>query len=400
MTANRAALIGLACAGLLGIALFGPAAKPADALPTFAQAYHVDCSACHSAVPALNSYGRYIQRTGFAALDPTVMKQVLPLLFREAVTGRSTGKLNATQPNDKVTTANLQADVVGFLGTSVTYRAEQSFYSNNVSGGGFGRGWFGYHDLLNKNGHLFVGKLEPATMPVYSNWSDMTGFSSSSVAVGKHTYALGSARWGTAFNYVHAPVDAEISWSAGSSNLINAADFTTNPGSDKAVHYKLAYATPNKPYEIGVYGTVGGFVLPTAAIDRYSANGVYAQRDPVNHVPGVVLFYQTTFDSNAGTGKKGTIVPLRGYDYAVELYEPILKGNVMLGFRPVELTNNGAGTLRHFGNVDITLHDPRIPYMYATVESAFGQSSNALYGRPTWRYSVKWASPLRPPYKP
>jgi hypothetical protein len=399
MTAKRIALFGAACVGLLATALFGPAGNPAAALPTFAQAYHVDCKACHSAVPALNAYGRYIQRTGFAALDPTVMKQVLPLLVREAATGRSTGKLDATQPNVKVTTASLSADAVGYIGNSITYRAEQSFYSNDVSGGGFGRGWFGYHDLLNRNGHLFVGKLEPATMPVYSNWSDMTGFSSASVAVGKHTYALGSARWGTAFNYVRSPIDAEISWSAGSDNLIDAADFTTKPGSDKALHYKLAYANPSKPYEIGVYGAMGGFVLPTSAVDRYSANGVYAQRDPLNGLPGVVVFYQTTFDSNAGTGKKGAIVPLSGRDYAIEIYQPILRGNVMLGFRPVEMTNNGAGTLKHFGNFDVTLHDPRIPYMYATIESAFAQSSNAPYGRPVWRYSVKWASPLRPAYK-
>jgi hypothetical protein len=384
---------------LLASAFFGPSKPRATALPTFAQAYHVDCKVCHTMVPALNSYGRYIQRTGLAALDPSVMKQVLPFLIREAVNGRSTGKLDATQPNVKITSTSLSADAVGFIGTSVTYRAEQSFYSNDVSGGGFGRGWFSYNDLFNKNGHLMVGKLEPSTMPVYSNWSDMTGFSSSSIAVGKHTYALGSARWGAAFNYVHAPIDAEISWSAGGSNLISAADFTTNPGADKVLHYKLAYATPNKPYEIGVYGASGGYVISTTALDRYSASGVYAQRDPVNGVPGVILFYQITSDSNTGTGSKGAIVPAAGHAYAVELYEPIFNGDVMIGFRPVEFTNNGFGTIKHFGNFDIGLHDPHIPYLYATLESAFAASSNAPNGQPVWRFSVKWAGPIRGPFK-
>lgn len=47
---------------VLGIALWP---QTVLALPTLAQAYHVDCSACHSFVPALNAYGRYIQSTAF-----------------------------------------------------------------------------------------------------------------------------------------------------------------------------------------------------------------------------------------------------------------------------------------------------------------------------------------------
>lgn len=396
---KRPIVIAIACVALLAGAFFGPSKQTATALPTFAQAYHVDCKVCHTMIPALNAYGRYIQRTDFAALDPAIMKQVLPLLIREAVTGRSTGKLDATQPNVKVTYANLSADAVGFIGTSVTYRAEQSFYSNDVSGGSFGRGWFAYNDLLNKNGHLMVGKLEPSTMPVYTNWSDMTGFSSASVAVGKHTYGLSSARWGAAFNYVAAPVDAEVSWSAGSSNLIQASDFTTKPGADKEMHYKLAYATPTKPFEVGLYGASGGYVISPTALDRFNANGAYAQRDPVNGVPGVILFYQTTFDSNTGTGSKGAIVPSTGHDYAVEVYEPFFNNDVMIGFRPVEFTNTGFGTIKHYGNFDIDLHDPHIPYLYVTMESAFAAASNAPNGIPVWRFSVKWAGPLRGPFK-
>ncbi|HEX5275496.1 MAG TPA: hypothetical protein VFW34_09505 [Candidatus Rubrimentiphilum sp.] len=57
----------------------GLAALRADAMPPFAQAYGVDCNTCHTMVPALNSYGRYIQRTGFAALDSH-----MPFLFFNA----------------------------------------------------------------------------------------------------------------------------------------------------------------------------------------------------------------------------------------------------------------------------------------------------------------------------
>ncbi|HTX60362.1 MAG TPA: hypothetical protein VMH02_11910, partial [Verrucomicrobiae bacterium] len=56
---------------VFGIAIAAMAA-PAEAMPVFAQAYGVKCNVCHTQVPALNTYGRYIQRTGYAAMDPKV----------------------------------------------------------------------------------------------------------------------------------------------------------------------------------------------------------------------------------------------------------------------------------------------------------------------------------------
>ena len=41
--------------------------KPAQAMPNFAQAYGIKCSECHIQIPALNAYGRYVQRTGYGA---------------------------------------------------------------------------------------------------------------------------------------------------------------------------------------------------------------------------------------------------------------------------------------------------------------------------------------------
>ena len=50
---------------------------PARAMPNFAQAYGIKCSECHIQIPALNAYGRYVQRTGFAALNPHVLRRSL-----------------------------------------------------------------------------------------------------------------------------------------------------------------------------------------------------------------------------------------------------------------------------------------------------------------------------------
>ena len=52
--------------------------RPTQAMPPFAQAYGMNCDVCHTAVPALNAYGRYVQRTGYASLDPAdFSRQVL-----------------------------------------------------------------------------------------------------------------------------------------------------------------------------------------------------------------------------------------------------------------------------------------------------------------------------------
>jgi hypothetical protein len=40
-------------------------AKPAHAVPIFAERYGLSCSACHTAVPDLNAFGNAFRRNGF-----------------------------------------------------------------------------------------------------------------------------------------------------------------------------------------------------------------------------------------------------------------------------------------------------------------------------------------------
>ena len=53
--------------------------RPAAAMPNFAQAYGIKCSECHVQIPALNAYGRYVQRTGYAGLNPHVLQRESPV---------------------------------------------------------------------------------------------------------------------------------------------------------------------------------------------------------------------------------------------------------------------------------------------------------------------------------
>ena len=204
--------------------------------------------------------------------------------------------------------------------------------------------------------------------------------------------------------------------------MYNASAFdSSNPyapggsGSDKASQYKVAWARPDNPVEVGIYGATGTYVLSTGyvnPIDNYNALGFYAQRDPVKNFPGLLLFYQKTYDSNVGPGKasQDLVQSATSWTYALELDESLFNGDVMLGIRPVEFVNGlqaskgGYDVLTtahpHYGTFDIVARDPRLsPYLYVTLESAVAAASNAPFGQPAWRIGVKWASPIRRPIK-
>lgn len=421
---RRIALLVTAGAALIAWALLGPSRPPAGALPTFAQAYHVDCNACHTMVPALNAYGRYVQATAFGALDASVMKRVIPVVVRESVSYRSTAKLDKLRAQDKFTTANLSVNVVGVLNKNISYRLEQSLYSNDLGGGTTGHFWVAENQLFHGDGHLILGKFDPPAVPAFSYWSDQSGFSGSGISMGQHAYNLGGQRWGAEFSYVpqdykHAPYRVQLAYVGNSNPMINSSTFdSSNPyaanasGSDKAFLYKAAWARPDRPFEAGVYGAAGTYILPNGyvnPIDQYNAVGVYAQRDPVKAWPGIVAYYQQTHDSNVGPGKTSQklVQAASGWSAGVEFDESLLNGDVMLGFRPVEYVSglqqakNGydvfATAKPHYGVFDIVARDPKFtPYLWITLEAALASASNTTYGGPTWRAGLKWASPIGP----
>jgi len=49
----------------IAVALFVLGAQPAQAIPIFAQRYHLECGACHSVLPELNSFGLAFRARGY-----------------------------------------------------------------------------------------------------------------------------------------------------------------------------------------------------------------------------------------------------------------------------------------------------------------------------------------------
>src|ERR1017187_4424776 len=124
--------LGLTHAGCLIAGMFAPP-KASVAMPTFAQAYGVQCSTCHVQVPLLNAYGRYVQRTGYASLDRAVLARALPFWIGENVNYDSTQTPGSGVA--KYSFGNFALHGVGYLAPDVTFHAQQWITQGEQSGG-------------------------------------------------------------------------------------------------------------------------------------------------------------------------------------------------------------------------------------------------------------------------
>jgi hypothetical protein len=129
------------------------------------------------------------------------------------------------------------------------------------------------------------------------------------VAVGVHNYALDyiGGRWGSKFNFVRGKTLVQVAYLAnptGAGSFADAYDYSR--GADKSLQWRVAYADPAKPYEVGVFGETGtlGFVgsalVPGVHVDNYNVVAPYISKDPRPGSPGFRFEYATATDSNPG----------------------------------------------------------------------------------------------------
>ncbi len=362
----------------LTIAAFAIFAQRADAMPPFAQAYGVKCNVCHTQVPILNSYGRYVQRTGYAALDPQVLKRALPVWLDDSVSYDAQG-------SPRVVFGNVGLHLIGDLGNGSnnnwTYHVQQWIVDGNQAGG-LDTMWLAYNNLLHHDGHLFIGKVEAPGPSPFSQFSDLAAFSTPEITVGEHAYQLDANRWGVKLNYVHHWIDAEAGWLGSGGDLTGtggASDFSSD--TDKTFQYKLAYADASNPLEVGVFGSRGSWPLAEGGVDQYHSLAGYVQRDPTGGLPGVLVVYQHAYDGNAGAG----FGPANSTASTFELYQPVL-GRGLITIRK-EFTNDGLGTQAQSGEVNFAYHLAR--YLDFYIQDGFVQN-----GTPDWQAMLWWTTPL------
>lgn len=389
--------------------------KTSEAYPTFAQALGVNCSMCHTMVPELNAYGRYLQRTWYAPLTQQALKNTFPAFLWYQAAGNNKGSLDAAQASKKdVLTDVFYIYFVGFMGPDVTYRVENNLVSaDQVASESTGPEtmWVAYHGLFHGYGHLQAGVDYPGPVPAYlANPSDYEdAFALRHLSIGKHGYNLINRRLTFRFDYEKGPVDAEIAWRGGTNNPIagGASDFSTLPGTDRAFpQWKLAYAPPNRPYEFGDFGILGTYVTTNkgSIIDHYWQNAPYFQVDPGwagKHTPGLFAYYAWGHDSNPGLGNAP--FPPFGPTYhagAAELMEPYANDHAVWTIRK-EVVDTGLIGVKPIAYVSTgTSFQPMphlLPWAFGRFEVLMGGSSTLGFGRPTFEWAAQFEPPLSGP---
>lgn len=351
-------------------------------MPVFAQALKAKCSLCHVQVPALNTYGRWVQRTGYSALDPKVLRRSLPFWWDQRVNYDVNG-------SPRTTLGNMAVHAVGYLGSDVTYHFQQWILQNNQAGD-LDTFWAAYNNLFDRKGHLFVGLIEAPGPSPFSQWMDLAPFTTPEITVGEHQYELDANRWGTKFNYVRGSLDFELGYmyeGPPSPSVWGASSVFAD--TDKTFQYKIAYANPKYPVEAGVYGSRGSWPLAEGGFDQYWSLAPYVERDPKNGFPGVLAIYQYANDSNPGfnTTANGGLVPLGptpSTAQTLELYQPIFSEG-LLSFRH-EWTNT-LGQLGQTSNIDFNYPVARFLRVY--VEEYFASNSKPGYAGMIW-----WTTPF------
>jgi hypothetical protein len=320
MTPKRSSVLFL-CAIAAAAMWFCAGCRSAMATPVFAQAYGLNCTACHTQMPALNAFGRYIQRTGYGALDSKTLAHAVPVFVFDIGTSyvRQGGQPNVdNRINGPFHDTVVQADSA--IGPDVTYKIEQLLSANGQSGF-LDQAWVGYHDILNRSGHLFVGKLAALNLEEFGapsvlyDVNDAGGDRIPGVAVGAHNYGFdyGNGRWGTKFSYIKGKTVAQIAYLGNPSGLDSFGDlYDFSRTSDKSFQWKAAYADPAKPYEIGIFGETGSLgysgseLVPGLHLDNYNVVAPYVSKDPRPGSPGFRFEYASAVDSNPGYAQSAT----------------------------------------------------------------------------------------------
>jgi hypothetical protein len=371
------------------------AARPTQAMPPFAQAYGEDCQICHTVVPMLNAYGRYVQRTGYASLDPGTIHHATPLWIGESPFYDTE---DPSEPH-QVQWGNLAIHAAGYLGDDFTYHLQQWITAGDQPGP-LDTAWVTYNNLFHRDAHLFVGKVEAPGPSPFSQFTDLAGFNTPEITVGEHPYLLDANRWGTKLAYTHDWFNAQIGYLGPTGDLTTSAgggavewgNDSNNVGGDRTVQWQLADAYGYKPVEFGAYGGVGTFQTSDGQIDRYNAVAGYVQVDSTRGFPGAFVVYQRANDGHAGAG----LGDARSTAYTAEVYEPLFNNQVLLSLRN-EYQNDGLGNSTHFDYINAAWF---IAHHVSNVEAnglIFNAQASLNGGAtPSWQYQLWYATTVGP----
>jgi hypothetical protein len=244
---NKFFAAALACATFA--ALFLPDAKPAQAIPLFAQRYRLQCGACHSVLPELNAFGQAFRAHGYQLNLP-----------RHGTTG--VALRYQMEYEDNPSPGSRRFSPGGILLTNWDFGKVAAFVHYSLGAGGGPSGVFlGYLATYNEHTQslyrLGLFELPLAQSPGQRNDS-VSSYGYYGAHVGLNDLPLSSPRWGAQYERTFG-------------NTV--ADFTADLGEYKGAAYG------GKPIPTGETTSANspeiGFWLRTALVQGVQIGGEF-----------------------------------------------------------------------------------------------------------------------------
>ncbi len=259
----------LLCAlvALLGI-LFLP--RRAAAIPVFANGQGgANCALCHTVVPRLNGYGRYVLATNFSR----GLNRHLQMMQNRSLPVALEATANASHPAPSglptLSSSLVQWLSAGFLGKDFSYFATVPMVSGGFPSASVDQLWIADNGLDRGHGSLQVGRFAtPLFAPWISQPLSLSGYGIASMQVGSNAATIADNRWGASYTQVGAnDVIGNIAYLSGNGALERA--FT--PGDEgSAWSASVMYLSPEKHWSGGVATLLGSLPNSGGAIDRYT----------------------------------------------------------------------------------------------------------------------------------
>ncbi|MHB1550021.1 MAG: hypothetical protein ACYDG0_04420 [Vulcanimicrobiaceae bacterium] len=340
--------------------------KPALAIPVLANGQGgVNCGLCHTAVPQLNSYGRYVLMTNFSrGLNKhlqMMQNRSLPVALEASVHSALVQFLSA-----------------GFIGPKVSYFASVPVETGGFPASAVDQLWVAYNGLARGEGSLQIGKFPT---PVFAPWTSqplsLSGYGLANLQVGSNDSMLADNRWGASYTQV-----GHLGWIGNVSYLTGAGPIESafhSAGEGAAWTGSIQYLSPESRWSGGIAGLRGSYPLPSGASDSYTREAALASYSGDRYelmAMGIV-----GRDDNPNDGASP---PANSHGVSFEtIYGPLPWLHVDLRY---EHTDDGLGssTVNYIADAAFNLR----PNVIVTLEDLASAGK-----RPALNYQVLWAGP-------
>lgn len=373
----RVRVFTLSTATFLAISVVAP--ESALAIPVFANGQGgVNCGLCHTAVPYLNSYGRYVLMTNFSR----GLNKHLQMMQNRSLPAALEVTANASNPAapmlPSVYSALVQFLSGGFVGSDISYFASLPVVSGGFPAGSVDQLWGAYNGLSNGNGSLQIGRFPT---PIFAPWTSqslsLSGYAAATLPVGLNVSTLADNRWGASYTQMgHLGLIGNVSYLNGTAPIERAF---SSGGEGTAWSGSLQYLSPESRWSGGLAGLRGSYPLPSGAIDPYTRAAALVSYGGER--------YQLTAIGTVGHDKNpndGMSPSATSHGISLEsIYGPLSWLHVDLRY---EHTDDGLGnsTVNYVSAAAFSLR----PNLVLTVEDLVGSGK-----RPVQKYQLLWAGP-------